>query len=54
MKALKSALAAKLVQAGVRIPLDGKPFQFEGRCYRAKAVPMSNNAPRSPIVDTPK
>lgn len=39
MKAWKSELAKRMQAAGVRIPLDGRPFQFDGRWYVAKFLP---------------
>lgn len=46
MKALKSALAARMQAAGVRIPQDGSPFEFEGVTYRAVTVPAPQPAPQ--------
>jgi hypothetical protein len=42
MKAVKSELAKRILQAGIRIPLkDGSKFWFEGREYTVKYIPSS-------------
>ena len=41
MKAAKSTLAKKILQAGIKIPLkDGAKFIFEGKEYIVKRVPI--------------
>jgi hypothetical protein len=39
MKAAMSHLGRRMLRAGVRIPLDGQPFCFEGKWYVAKFIP---------------
>lgn len=44
MKACQSELARRMLRARVRIPLNGKPFFFEGKWYVAKFTPPSMEA----------
>lgn len=41
MKALKSDLCERISRAGLRLPLDGTPFQFDGKWYAARRVPTA-------------
>ena len=39
MKALMSNLARRLMLSARRVPMDGSPFEFEGKTYRVVKVP---------------